>query len=91
MWRGGTAGEAELLASCHLRAIELAAAHGARTIAFPAISTGIFGYPLAAAAEVSLAATAGALAAYPTVAQARFWLFDERALEVFTAALARRG
>ena len=60
-WRGGTSGEPELLASCHRRAIELADTHGCRLIAFPAISTGVYGYPLSGAARVALTATRAAL------------------------------
>jgi O-acetyl-ADP-ribose deacetylase (regulator of RNase III) len=54
VWQGGTAGEAALLASCYRRSIEVARAAGARSIAFPAISTGIFGYPPQEAAEVAV-------------------------------------
>lgn len=54
IWRGGKAGEAELLAGCYRNALELAAQNGCRSIAFPAISTGIYGYPLEAACEVAL-------------------------------------
>ena len=63
----------------------LAAAGDAR-VAFPAISTGVYGYPLEAAAQVALAATREALEAHPTVEEARFWLFDDRALRAFEAA-----
>jgi O-acetyl-ADP-ribose deacetylase (regulator of RNase III) len=87
VWRGGTAGEPERLASCYRRSIELADEHGAHVIALPAISTGSFGYPLEQAARVALSATAAALADHPDVAQARFWLFDERSYEVFRQAL----
>lgn len=54
VWRGGTAGEAGLLASCYRRCLELAAEVGARSIAFPAISTGIYGYPAAPAARIAV-------------------------------------
>jgi O-acetyl-ADP-ribose deacetylase len=91
VWRGGGAGEAELLASCYRRAIALAAGRGARTVALPAISTGVYGYPLAPAAEIALTATAAALAEHPSVVEARFWLFDERAHAAFGAALAELG
>jgi O-acetyl-ADP-ribose deacetylase (regulator of RNase III) len=57
--------------------------------AFPAISTGTFGYPLEPAARIALSATAAALAECPDVARARFWLFDQHARDVFGAALAR--
>lgn len=89
IWRGGRAGEAELLASCYRRAIELAAAHDCLRVAFPAISTGVYGYPLAEAAQVALSATRDALSAHPPIVEARFWLFDRNALEVFAQALAR--
>ncbi len=88
VWRGGGHGEAGLLASCHARAIELAAEQGCRRVALPAISTGVFGYPLGPAAEVAIAATREAMAEHPAVAEARFWLFDRAAYDAFAAALA---
>lgn len=57
VWHGGAQGEAELLASCYRRSLAVAAGAGATSIAFPAISTGIFGYPRRAAAEVAVATT----------------------------------
>jgi O-acetyl-ADP-ribose deacetylase len=89
VWRGGDNGEAELLAGCYRRAVELAAAHGCATVAFPAISTGVYGYPVAAGADVAVVAVSAALAHNPTVREARFWLFDERAYTIFEAALLR--
>jgi O-acetyl-ADP-ribose deacetylase (regulator of RNase III) len=89
VWRGGGEGEAELLASCHRRAIALAAEHDCRAVAFPAISTGVYGYPLELAAAVALRATAEALDEHRGVEEARFWLFDQRALDAFTAASPR--
>ncbi len=88
MWHGGDRGEAQLLAACHVRAIELAAEHGCARVAFPAISTGVYRYPLDAAAAVALRATSAALERHPQVQEARFWLFDERALHAFERALA---
>src|SRR5205823_4499824 len=67
VWRGGAHGEPELLGSCHTRAIGLAAGLGCRRVAFPAISTGVYGYPLDQAAAVALRATRDALAAQDVV------------------------
>jgi O-acetyl-ADP-ribose deacetylase (regulator of RNase III) len=88
VWRGGAAGESEKLASCYMRAVQLAAAHGCRCIAFPAISTGVYGYPLELAAGVALGATRAALQDHPSIEEARFWLFGRDAYAVFAAALA---
>ncbi len=54
VWRGGGSGEAELLAACYRNAFELALQHGVRTIAFPAISTGVYGYPKQQAAQIAV-------------------------------------
>jgi O-acetyl-ADP-ribose deacetylase (regulator of RNase III) len=87
VWRGGDAGEPDLLASAHRRSIELAAENGCARVAFPAISTGVYGYPVAAAAEVAIAATREALERHPEVEEARFWLFGDAAHEAFKRAL----
>jgi O-acetyl-ADP-ribose deacetylase (regulator of RNase III) len=55
VWRGGTAGEADMLASCYRRSLEVAVEIGARSIAFPAISTGVYGFPADDAAEIAVA------------------------------------
>ncbi len=89
VWRGGGEGEPELLASCHRRAIELADAHGCARVAFPAISTGVYGYPLDEAAAVAIQATNEALERHPRVEEARFWLFGETAYAAFESAHAR--
>ena len=87
IWRGGDAGEEGLLASCHRRAIELAGEHGCRSVAFPAISTGAYGYPVELAAPVAIAATQAALAANPSVEVARFVFRDEATLAQYRANL----
>ena len=87
VWRGGGEGEAELLASCHRRSIETAAALGCKSISFPAISTGVYGYPAALAASVALEAARAALDEFPEVELVRFVLFDERTYGVFATAL----
>jgi O-acetyl-ADP-ribose deacetylase len=89
VWRGGGDGEPELLASCHRRAIELAAGHGCTRVAFPAISTGVYGYPLELAADVAIASTATALGDHAVVEEARFWLFGDDAYAAFAGAHAR--
>jgi O-acetyl-ADP-ribose deacetylase len=87
VWHGGCDGEPELLASCHTRSVALAAEHGCATVAFPAISCGVYGYPIALAAAVALRATRDALAAHPTVREARFWLFGDPTYAAFANAL----
>jgi O-acetyl-ADP-ribose deacetylase (regulator of RNase III) len=89
VWRGGADGEPELLASCHRRVIELAAEHGCHRIAFPAISTGAYGYPLELAVVTALEATAIALRDHPDVEEARFWLFDSDAYGEFVRRMTQ--
>jgi O-acetyl-ADP-ribose deacetylase (regulator of RNase III) len=88
VWQGGGAGEGELLASAHRRAVEVAAAHGCRSLAFPAISTGIYGYPAELAAPVAVAAVREALERCPQVELVRFVLFSDELLRAFEAALS---
>jgi O-acetyl-ADP-ribose deacetylase len=87
VWHGGDRGEPEALASCYRRAIELAAEHGDARVAFPAISTGVYGYPLDQGTRVAIEATRAALEAHPEVEEARFWLFGDDAYRAFEAAL----
>jgi O-acetyl-ADP-ribose deacetylase (regulator of RNase III) len=86
VWHGGGEGEAETLAACHRNAIAIAADLSCRTVAFPAISTGVYGYPVGLAAEVAVAATSEAVAEQDTVELVRFVLFDEQTLAAFDAA-----
>ncbi|MDZ4255782.1 MAG: O-acetyl-ADP-ribose deacetylase [Sulfuritalea sp.] len=67
VWRGGSSGEAELLVSCYRRSMELAAAHGLRSIAFPGISTGIYGYPVELAARLAVGSHATGVLVRPGV------------------------
>jgi len=85
-WRGGGAGEPELLSSCHRRAVEVADGLGCRSLAFPAISTGIYGYPVARAAPVALAAAWAAGVRSAGVELLRFVLFSAADLDAFRAA-----
>ncbi len=89
IWRGGRAGEAELLASCHRRAIELAAELGDRSVAFPAISTGAYGYPPELAAPVAIEATQKAMREHPDVEIARFVFRDQATLEHYEAQIPK--
>jgi O-acetyl-ADP-ribose deacetylase (regulator of RNase III) len=83
VWRGGDQGEAELLASCHRRALEVADELGSRTVAFPAISTGVYGYPVEQAARVALEATRDEVSQHPEIEEVRFVLFSDEHLQAF--------
>ena len=85
VWRGGGEGEAELLASCHRRSLELAAELGCRTVAFPAVSTGIYGYPVELAAPIAVASVREAMVA--PIELVRFVLFSDGHLEAFQHAM----
>jgi O-acetyl-ADP-ribose deacetylase (regulator of RNase III) len=86
VWRGGAHGEDELLASCHRASLQVAAALGCRTVAFPAISTGVYGFPVERAARIAVGAVAEALAEHE-LDEARFVLFDRKAYGEFASAL----
>ncbi len=86
VWRGGGNGEDELLASCHRASLALASELGCRTVAFPAISTGIYGFPVERAARIALGVTAEELARRPGIESVAFVLFDAHALAAFDAA-----
>jgi len=87
VWQGGDRAEAELLASCYRRSIEVAAAAGATSIAFPAISTGIYGFPSRPAAEIAVS-TVRAIDGDP-MALVRFVAFDDRTARLYEELLAR--
>jgi O-acetyl-ADP-ribose deacetylase (regulator of RNase III) len=90
VWRGGGQGEPALLASCYRRSIDLARGHGVATLAFPAISTGIFGYPLEAASAVAIEALASGLAEAPSIARAVLVAFGEPTARALREALSQR-
>ena len=85
VWRGGTFGEPALLASAYRTSIHLARDNGLRSIAFPAIGTGIFGYPLDAATKIAVAAVRDALAEPGPVDEVVFACFSEEALAAYRA------
>ena len=83
VWRGGTAGESDLLASAHRRSLEVARDVGARTVAFPAISCGVYGYPVELAAPVAIEAVRPF---EPDFDEIRFVFLGDDLREVFAAA-----
>lgn len=90
VWGGGARGEDELLASCYRRSLELAAAHGLKSVAFPAISTGIYGFPADRAAGIAVGAVAEALRAMPGI-EVTFCCYSAESTALHAAALARSG
>ena len=89
VWQGGGRGEAGLLAGCYRKAIALAAENQLRSIAFPCISTGVYGYPFEQATQVAIEAVTGALEEYPGVEEVVFCCFSAADLAVYQAALAK--
>ncbi len=88
VWQGGTAGEAELLASAYRRSLALAEAESLRSIAFPAISTGIYGYPVDAATRIAVDTVRAALAQSTRIAEVTFACFDRRTLDTYALLVA---
>jgi O-acetyl-ADP-ribose deacetylase len=88
-YRDGRHGEPELLASCYSRSLELAVAHGVRTIAFPAISCGIYGYPIADAAGIAVRTVAEFLATDPSVERVILACLGAHVLDAYRSALQR--
>lgn len=89
VYRGGGQGEADLLASAYLASLKLASARGLRSIAFPAISAGVYGYPLAEAARIALSTVIDYLKQHREPEAVRFVLFDRRTYDAFAAALEK--
>ena len=87
VWHGGTHHEAELLASCYRNSMALASANAVRSIAFPSIGTGIYGYPVELAAAIAVGTVHGALEDSSTVEEVLFCCFSERDLAVYRKAL----
>jgi O-acetyl-ADP-ribose deacetylase (regulator of RNase III) len=89
VWRGGTHGEPALLASCYRESLALAVAHDIRSIAFPAISCGVYGYPIPEAARIAIDATSAFLAEDESLVEVIFACFGQTVLEALQNAAGR--
>lgn len=89
VWRGGSSGEPELLASCYRSSMELAASNGLATLAFPSISTGIYGYPIELAAKVAVTTVRACAEKVPSIREVIFSCFSLNDLHVYEAILER--
>lgn len=88
VWHGGNHGESELLAGCYRSCLDLAAQYGCKTVDFPSISTGVYGYPVDKAAAVALRAILESLEAHPEIERVRMVCFDSRTKAAYETALA---
>jgi O-acetyl-ADP-ribose deacetylase (regulator of RNase III) len=91
VWRGGQSGEDDLLASCYRASLDLARRHGCRSIAFPAVSTGIYGFPADRAARIAVATVRTFLAEYGVPERVIFCCFGRASVEAHRAALGEAG
>jgi len=91
VWRGGADGEPELLASCYRRSLQVAATNGISTLAFPSISTGVYGYPIEAAASIALATVRSSIQELAAIREVIFCCFSSADLAVYTGLLGERG
>lgn len=91
VWRGGDEGEDELLARCYRRSLEVALQNGLRTIAFPAISTGVYGFPAGRAASIAVGTVVSFLQETPSIAGVIFCCFSDESAELHREALESAG
>jgi O-acetyl-ADP-ribose deacetylase len=89
VWRGGSEGESQVLASCYRRALEVASSNGVRTIAFPSISTGIYGFPIDLAAPIAVRTVSGLIGTGSAFEKVVFCCFSPSDLLVYEDALAQ--
>lgn len=87
IWRGGTGGEELTLSNAYTNSLQLAVENEVKTIAFPSISTGAYGYPVEMAASTALAAVKNFCQSNPSITEVRFVLFDDRTLQAYSRAL----
>ena len=87
VWQGGGRGEAEMLSSCYQSSLRLAIEHGAKTIAFPAISCGVYGYPVEEACEIAVRETAGFIALEASIEKVIFVSFGDDVYRAYLKAL----
>lgn len=90
VWSGGSRNEPQLLASCYRRSLDLAVSRGLKSIAFPAISTGVYGYPLKEAAEIATREVRDFVRNATTLEEVIFCCFSDRDLQVYEAILAHK-
>lgn len=91
VWHGGTSGEPALLASCYRRCIEIAAKAGVLTLAFPSISTGVYGYPIERAAGIAVATVRSSVLEFTAIQKVIFCCFSAGDLAVYKALLDTAG
>jgi O-acetyl-ADP-ribose deacetylase (regulator of RNase III) len=89
IWRGGGRREPEILASAYRRSLEVASANGLKTVAFPSISTGAYGYPIESAAKIALRTAADYLKKHPEIARVTLVLFSEADLKTYEKVLSQ--
>jgi O-acetyl-ADP-ribose deacetylase len=87
VWHGGGRGEAALLASCYRRSIEIAARHGLETLAFPAISTGVYGYPIESATRVAVTTVRDVVSLHANIREITFCCFSAKDLAIYERVL----
>ncbi len=91
IYQDGRQGEAELLASAYRESLKMASAKGIKSLAFPSLSTGVYGYPVSDAARIALTTVKAYLAQHPEIELVRFVLFGKPTFEAFAAALQDIG